>query len=418
MPLKLLSWNIEQFGKKRSGDTDRLRQIRRVLNEANADLICIQEVKAETFHDVNAILGAVRSHVTGYEFILAPHNNLETYAWLYKPGALQPLTLRSSGPKEVDEHSLATTNFVPHAGSTTSGMGPSGLDHYFPLFRYQTMRAGRAPGLGLFRYTHGTTQRFLAVLNWHNDTARSFAFQNIKLFLHRTDCIRDGQLDIRLNNARVTVENLVIAADLNYALEQYQLPDNWELHVNEKTHLHRFTTENDSKFHTSNDVRDLRLDNILTILATLHVGSPTVGDLPRRLMLEATTQTKAALAESELIAQARQAARHRDRLFARAKKKINTKTHNPVIGAMLANTNLGRVGKQTLMRKIAALNIGDKHKATLAAVASDFLDKELAGHLRWIRRLDNMGGLLYNDTLSLTHTWMSDHLPLCVRIAP
>jgi hypothetical protein len=426
LPLKILNWNIRTFGVTRQ-KPDVLRQVCRVLEDANAQIVCIQELAVSELARAVSIVNDINNGLTNpYNYILCPHNKLEMYLYLYRNATVEALTLPQTGPLMLNNGGIVGGTFIAHNGNTTAGTGATGLQHYFPLFHYTGRgRSARPPGLGLFRYTDPhNAQHYICLINWHNDArGRRFIQTNIGR-LANTPLVNNATFNIQVAGVTRTVNHIVIAADFNDALTTYPFPNAYTRHMTAFTHLHTYNRDNNHAFTTSLHLRDAIYDNILTSLAaTLTAGASAIVDLPRRLMDERGTETKRALKTSDLLAQVNQQADYRKRMLSRLPKtrrgrNIIAKKNKGVLTNLLDDTNLGRIRKTRLETQIRGLTVPERQKTIMAEVALRFIEKELTGNYEWAHRLQNMTGLIYNEVLDLTQRWLSDHLPLFVTLNP
>lgn len=428
MPLKILNWNIQTFGVTRQQDADTMRQVCRVLNDAQADIACIQELVVSNWNDADSIVTSINNGLLNlgalqYNYILCPWNRFETYLYLYRAGVnLQAVTLGAAGPASVDNAGVSTATWTAYQGNTGTGFGPTGLDHYFPLFLYDKIgNAARPPGFGLFRYTDGfAVSRYICLLNWHNDASGTSFIQGNISRLAQTAIINAGHFNINAGGGVQNVNNIILAGDFNDALSPCPFP-NYTRQFNVNTHLYNFDKNNDGTYTTSLALRDAAYDNLVTCLNGLGAANQQVMDLPLRLMNEKKHQTKTALLASDLLAQANQQLDYRNRIISRIRssKKSRRKISKTSLGTfrtLLKDVNLGRVRVGTMRTKINGLTIPPAQKAILVTFALTFIEKELTTVSRWVTRSRNMNGLLYNDALYLTREWMSDHLPLVITL--
>lgn len=432
MPLKIMNWNIQNFGLTRAGREDTIKQVSRAIHDENANIVCIQELQVSSWSDAKFIVEKINHYLQSrnapaYNYILCPWNRFEMYLYLYRGGVtLRALTLGANGDVAVDNGSISNVTWTEYQGNTTTGNGASGLNHYFPLFHYDKIgNAARAPGFGLFRYRDGNNNDHdICLLNWHNDASgKGFIKGSIKQ-LARTPIIAQGTFNITTNTGNRNVDNIVIAGDFNNELNSNPFT-HYTRHIAELTHLGAFDKSNDGIYKDSSALRDATYDNLLTCLNVngLTAVSPGIVDLPKRLWDERNNKTKDALATSNLLAQADQQIDYRKRLISRitsnkkTKRQVSKKSREKFRG-LLDQVNLGRVKKNNLRTRINGLDIPPPQQKLLVTAALMFIEVELTDVTRWAHRSQNMNAMNYNDALFLTLEWMSDHLPLVITLNP
>lgn len=424
MPLKIMFWNIQSLGNTRSSKPDVLREICRHIENENADIVCIQEMRVSKFNAAAGIVAAINNRITvPYQYIICPHNTFEMYLYLYRGSLnLQAAVLGANDPWYVDDTDLPTQNYTLTQGSTTGAYGITGLNNYFPLFDYKDRRTGRAPGAGLFRYADPTgIIHWLTIFNWHNDACnRKYLKGNVDR-LGDSPLIDAGTFTAAVNGVNRVFDSFIIGGDFNYNMAN-EYP-NYVTQIPVRTHLFTFDKDNDSKFNTALSIRDRSFDNIMTWLnGNLNVSNQAVVDLADYYMNNKNITT-AALLNSDLITQTLDVQFARDRLITRfslpkKKKQVSKKTMLDFKG-IISKENLYQTRTGTMTRKIQAMQqVPPKQREILTSIATEFLTKELVTNNRWNLRLGDMNNLNYNDTLFLVRNWISDHLPVVATLNP
>lgn len=434
MPLTVLNWNIQNFGLTRSADADRIAQVARVIRDANAHIVCIQEIQVSSFADAATVMTRINNALVtlggaAYNYILTPSSGFEMYAYLYRGGAnLQALTLGAAGPGSVNSTTVTAQTFVAHAGNTTAGHGPTGMTNYFPLFDYERRgNVARPPGLGIFRYAAPMGgARYLCILNWHNDATNTGFIRSNVGRLAASPLLTNASFNVTVGGGTATVDHFVIAADFNDALAPNPFPG-YQVQIAPLTHLYGFDQTKDDDYGSTVDLRDALYDNLVTRMPTtpnaLTPANPTVRDEPLRLHNERIGNTKTSFDASDILAQAQQQLDYRVRIV----RKLNgrsrdvkgiSKTSKMRFRNLLDTLPLGRIRTQRLTNEIGRLPIPPTQRTRLVNVATSFITAQVTLADRWATRAQNMNALRYNDCLFLMREWMSDHLPMTIQFTP
>lgn len=425
-------WNIQNFGATRSGKPDNINEVRRIIINEDADIVCIQEIQTSDFNTAVKIVNAINTGITtAYKYILCPHNGFEMYLYLYKASSdLQAAVLGTDGPDYVDDEILPKQNYKLIKGSTISKDGNTGLDNYFPLFAYGDMRTGRAPGVGLFKYIDSKQKdHWLTIFNWHNDACNELYLQGNLRRLGKSKLIKDHKFKAKVDSQDQEFDSFIIGGDFNYSMvkmcaKEKELYRDFIVQIKKTTHLSVFNKEKDSEYTTSESLRDRSFDNILTCFPNgkFSIKNEAVVDIPQYYMDHKNDITKTILANSNLLTETLDVKfvrkRLMDKLSAQKKKKALSKTTNYEFKMIVDNENLYQTQSATMVEKISKMKAPEMQKKILVAVATEFITKETVTKDRWIARLNKMDELIYNDTLFFTRSWLSDHLPVVITLTP
>lgn len=418
MSLKIVFWNIRHFGITRGVKPEVVRNVVRVLNRENADIIAIQEFTVSEWHKVEKILPSILAGLgPEYRFILSPYNGFEMYLYFYNINKVGALTLQEDGPYYVSNENISAQKFSTSSENTTLKGGY--LCNYFPLLNYLDRgSAARAPAMGLFSYYDKGETYNLAVLQWHNDAGnKSFRKGNIWR-LAKTGIIAHGSMTINIDGADEVISDVMIGGDFNDSLTNNPFPTHYTVNITENTHLKKFDVNNDTKFSSSDDILKLRLDNIVHSFDDFKIIRSGVIDVPSCIMKNKKSITKSDLRQSDLLAQINRERVYKERMIGSIKtaKKFSGVTKKRI--SRILDDRIIRLRPQTFERKIRESQIPTSDHEVIIKYGVKFLYNEVAKPDRWARRYFNMNHLLWNDVLFLYYEWLSDHLPVFIEVEP
>lgn len=222
MPIKILNWNIEQFGGKRSKMTHRLYSICEVVAAVNAHIVSLIEIKTTNTIEAGTIADLItqrlaNTHNINYNYILSYHNNMEIHVFLYKTNAVEPVCLGTAQRQVYDSTSIANATFSRSANAQTTINNNSGiLTNHFPLMEYNNIGNSRPLAAAFFAIPNTTF--IFCLMAWHNmagkrnNSDRPYSEMNE---LRQTNYVANQQITISIANNKVQIGNIIISGDFN-----------------------------------------------------------------------------------------------------------------------------------------------------------------------------------------------------------
>ncbi|HEU4718400.1 MAG TPA: hypothetical protein VFU15_11225 [Bacteroidia bacterium] len=186
MALKIMMWNIEQFGTTRCKYPNRVDRISDIVAHEKPDVFVTLEVRTKDPADAIDVAdkiknGLYNNHNLDYQYILTHYSFFEYYAYFYLDTVV-PYTVATGGSVLYDYSNSLQNLTLVRAGnrlSTTNATVNNGtplLKNHFPLLDYPgrapqktNEKNRRPPGAGFFKTTN--SNEYFAVITWHNETA-------------------------------------------------------------------------------------------------------------------------------------------------------------------------------------------------------------------------------------------------------
>ncbi|MBL7729132.1 MAG: hypothetical protein JNM68_15655 [Dinghuibacter sp.] len=439
MPLKLLTWNIEQYGKTRALKDDsviRNEYVAQVINKLDADIVSLIEIKTKDFDvatKISAMLCKMLLDKYGkkYSYTFTHHNKIEIYVFLYKYEQVTPVVLSSGNRELYSLTELEKQSFVKVTDATkqfTKNTTES-LSHYFPLIDYKTEQ-GRPMGLGLFY--DWNTQKYLAFMAWHNlagdrwgNNKRSKKEMEL---LAQEDYIKAKTFTLDIDKKKQKITNFIVSGDFNVNMaedkETYQYFQGYNITNNDNTYLHTYDPED--FYVNSIALRSANFDNFLIncpdgynqftvrvedIPKWIYDNKNVFSDLIKRASLDDETHlteatVTAAISVFEKQTMTEDFAIPKNQWTSITNKLLKLKIRNDKVNP----DSISEVKKiyedvdskkefDTLVKQI------NKQIASLADVFSHFYNV-----------INNYESLTYTDTLFLTRNVLSDHLPVLLEL--
>jgi len=300
MPIRIMTWNIQQYGVKRSGDAVKTSLIGNRIAAHDVDIFVLIELNAKQGDAAIDILSKrlipeiegwyqkLHGTTETYRYTIAYGHDIGSYAFVYK-SAIRSCSLRSSDPDVVND--LTKVKFIPSQSSTSFNASTSKLDYYFPRLQENSGSKwySRTPCFGGFQI--GNNYLFFVAL--HNSATLAWGGYNLK-HLDVFDVIYK-KLKLNINGTAVDSDTLVITGDFNVdhtnkkQIDWYyqelissnaydiQIPPGAE--IDRKTHLLEY--DGVTSYKSSLDLRSFGLDNFFTRRNVVNAAKPEIVDIPK-----------------------------------------------------------------------------------------------------------------------------------------
>lgn len=233
--IRIMNWNIEQFGTLKACMPDIMRAIAKIVVKNKIDIVCIVEVKTTKFataaQHLQTLSAAInqqaklsRQPATYYKtYALSQGTGLEHYGFIIKDvGAIQPVTLPASmvwvGPEP--NHVLEKQNFITR---DTQGL----VEGRFPLYRPDMTRGTnvtcdrwvgvRYPCLALF-YVTGAAEPYLPIFVCHfkaNTNTATEQMRRIPYISLLNHIAHQNPLSMQINGAHQQITKAIFTGDFN-----------------------------------------------------------------------------------------------------------------------------------------------------------------------------------------------------------
>lgn len=251
MAIKILNWNVEQFGSTRSANNERLNWVCKNISDIDPDIASIVEIK--TINPATAILVANRivnclqnTFSKTYNYILSYDNDLEMHLFLYNTNTVDPICLGTDSPGVYNF--FGNTQFAVQRGvNTTFNNNNSGyLTNLFPLINYPNRGSARPPALAFFQDRN--TNDIFPILAWHNMAKTNLAKTQMGKMIQAAYVTTPG-FTINISGTPTAIPQLYISGDFNVnALDNnsaryYTAFTNYTTAINAPTMLVRYPVD-------------------------------------------------------------------------------------------------------------------------------------------------------------------------------
>ncbi|MCB0375290.1 MAG: hypothetical protein KDD04_05165, partial [Sinomicrobium sp.] len=296
--IKLMNWNIEQFGESRAAREGTYQRIAQIINNNTPDLISVIELKTQIPATAVDIANTLLQHMPGkYRYILSYQNLLEMYLFIYDSSKLVPLCLPCGITQVVNNGFQGLAFHLADGLSTTlDPNNPEILCNYFPLMEHSN-RDTRPPAAGFFQLKDRPAD-FFALLAWHNAAGKYLHDQQITIEklpvsemrdMSRTDYIQNG-FRVPTANGILNIPHVILSGDFNvdYLGHNQNVYRDFAgyttalIQPGQKTHLHTYDPANNAVYTTSQSLRSAILDNFI-IKNSIQFSNPSVYDIPNYL---------------------------------------------------------------------------------------------------------------------------------------
>lgn len=271
MPLKILNWNVEQFGLTRSSNSGRLFYVCQLIASVNPDVASVIEIKTLKPVDAITIAGRIvgmlqnKFNVT-YNYILSYHNKLEMYLFLYNNNTVRPICLGGAARQVYTENNIINAAFSVQNGVNTTIDNNGYLDNHFPLIEYYNIQASRPPAIGFFRDVNAGTN--FALFAWHNMAGNKNNDSRPVADLEdmsSSGYINNRYIDITINTVQVRIPSIILSGDFNVDYLKragtYQYFTNFSVAINTPTILVDYSQN--SSYNKRADVVSACFDNFI-----------------------------------------------------------------------------------------------------------------------------------------------------------
>lgn len=433
MALKIMNWNIEQFGDTRSKNPDRLAWAAKMIADYDPDICVVVEMKTLNPATCIAIADRLVNKIylikkIRYRYVLSYHNKLEMYCFLYKAASVNPIVLPAGDNiiynyKNNPQLTTPTYREVNDVDSTLNLQGQ--IVNHFPLFRSPGMTIQRPHVMSFFRDKTGMAARYVGIVAVHCDVHEAYQITND---LENTPFLHNRQIAINytdITNVQVTqnFQNLIVTGDFN---TNFLDPDdrdaynafsgnNYTIGIQQPTHLSEYDKGNQGA--GINQLLGAAYDNFIVTPAP---GIPQFGVVNTLDTLYSNRMgTRTFFENSKLKKGIYQHSYDSIRNFC---VEIISKWKKPYIKV---------ADKKTMIDEIEAIDYWKIWNATqfenalpqtqqiLGVNYNRFgqrARKQVESHIYFIE--DRMGPIVYdareiapNDTLYFARAWISDHLP-------
>ncbi len=429
--MKIFTWNIEQFGNKRSAYEAQVNTVVDIIADSDADIVVLIEIKTtkpEVAITIARLLCEIlqQKHKQYYGFNVSDHNFLEVYVFLYRYEKVTPYVLKKAQWKMYDYDSLAKETLVKVEDYQQSSRYVKNgsfynVEYAIPLLTFPYQYGKERPlGAGLFCDESG---KKTAVLAWHNMAGR---FGNnsypggIMEDAGTADYIKKG-FDLKTNEGPFDIKEVVVTGDFNADPNKddkaYKAYAGYKTMLTENTYLKYWDSTKDGSYNNTLELRNACYDNFI-VKSTRNKASKVV-DIPNKLIKEAKLRNYLINSGSlavmdDLIEIIREmAAKKLGKMFTSPyiRKKDRALMLEEIETAPVNNMKIDESALRVLKNKLQKRKYDEVVK---------YLNDELAKAGSLVNHFQNVlngtSNLGFNDALLLTRQILSDHLPVTLTL--